>query len=601
MCNISGFVGDQSPNLYKIKLLAAMGTERGEDSMGIVFDNTCTKKIKPINYSVRNEALGYIFIQDLQLYEPAHNHCVMIHNRKKSYGGSCKDSAHPYEIEYQDEEGNNHSFFFMHNGTLTNVPQLAKHYKLKESDYKTDSELLANIIFEFGYEVFEYYEGDAACAWFWTTEPNTLYLFKGGKEINKWTPNTQQYTKSLQEERPLSYVIHNEGIYFSSLDSQLNAISSNEKIYDLEMNKVIKVKNKELEIIKNIERNEKKVESISKVKETKPYLGYLNKISYYDSHYYLNNELCHGPINVSLDGIVDGAGAETLYFCDGFWLKDEKTYNEYINDKERKYLIQDFHEDAVCCSTKNKYHKGSNIISYEIFRPKFGIFFLKLGNKGKLLNDYTLYQVMKDGLISVKQAAIEKFNEDHDTKLNNIKDCKRYYEILHSSELDWENLYENKYPNTTSINIKYKNNRANNNAYFRNNKTYNKDENLLEKYREEIDDFNKRFETEFNSRIKANSWYKARYGLAWNEEWPVDEEFINSYKTPENNEEKFNQLLFNFEENYDEELMLAEKQFQKDFKVLKKASDSIYNAYFGIDLGKDIKEKLDVLNKLKNI
>lgn len=223
-CGIFGAVAKKSKkiNLHKVKILGLYNQTRGKDSCGYFYNGTLKK-------NANAESLWSNFIEKNIIDEPNVTNNVFIgHCRQKSTGKVDKESAHPFEI---DEK-----LIIAHNGTLQNHFELCNKYNIDHKDISVDSEALGKLIVERGFDILNEYRGYAALLMHKLDDPNTLYVYHG--ESKEWVN-----AKEMQEERPLFLMETPEAIYFSSMDSALLAIRTDEKQHParLKCNKVYRI------------------------------------------------------------------------------------------------------------------------------------------------------------------------------------------------------------------------------------------------------------------------------------------------------------------------------------------------------------------------
>ena len=171
------------------------------------------------------------------------NYTVLIHTRNASQKSTKDDPecAHPFEIK--NKKGNT-VLIGMHNGVITNETEIAKKYGVKEE--KVDSKTLLSILAKAKTDdkmlkVLQDYEGAAALAWYYSDEPNTLYLWKGA---------SKQYSYgAVVEERPLFiYRVKDDTgkftdeFYFSSIRESLLAIGGDTGFAETDVDKEPSVK-----------------------------------------------------------------------------------------------------------------------------------------------------------------------------------------------------------------------------------------------------------------------------------------------------------------------------------------------------------------------
>ena len=188
--------------LQKFKILGLYNESRGKDSCG-VYINDVVKK------GTGTKKLFSAFIEYETFELSTKNRIFLGHNRQASFG-------------YQITEANQHPFLvaddllITHNGTIKETLALCTKYGVSWSDFTVDTEMLANAFYYNGTQVLENYKGAAALAYTYKSKPNALYLYHGSSATLK--------DKAPEEERPLFYMETKEGIYYSSLESALDAI-----------------------------------------------------------------------------------------------------------------------------------------------------------------------------------------------------------------------------------------------------------------------------------------------------------------------------------------------------------------------------------------
>jgi hypothetical protein len=132
-----------------------------------------------------------------------------------------------------------------HNGVINNWVSLGTKYNIEDKDINVDSKMLLTIINRNRaktLDILKEYEGAAALLWYFTPNPETLYVFRGESEQTN-TYYTQY--KTLEAERPLFYLKTNSGIFISSLSEALQAIKEkdDEDVKAFNTNKLIKITN----------------------------------------------------------------------------------------------------------------------------------------------------------------------------------------------------------------------------------------------------------------------------------------------------------------------------------------------------------------------
>lgn len=192
MCGIAGYTGS-NPDMLIIKGLGILNDSRGGDSTGIY-----------MNYEVLKGIHRDAEFSDLARGLSNHsNSPVLLHTRKSSSGTKTLDNTHPFEFNEEGKLEKGGRYVGVHNGTVYNWEKLKTNYDL---DGDMDSKVLLSAFVQKKYEALKEYSGGAVLVLYDTLE-NVFRIWKGGT-----------YGK---EERPLSYVLTEDGFYFSSLHYHL--------------------------------------------------------------------------------------------------------------------------------------------------------------------------------------------------------------------------------------------------------------------------------------------------------------------------------------------------------------------------------------------
>lgn len=238
-CGLIGFNGDpklladknvSKTVLAKLKILGLYNIERGKHSCGLFVDNTLHK-------GVDNEKLFSDFIVNTEFGLPSPGHNTIIgHTRAATHGIHSFNNAHPFLI--------NDEFVLAHNGVVRNIWELCNRYKIDHSKITVDSLALAHLINQEGFKVLNEYKGFAALLMWKLSDPKSIYVFRGE------SPTTKD--GKFERERPMYYMQSEEGVYFSSLEKSLLAISDSEgdRIKELEANIVHKFTNGKMTKVK---------------------------------------------------------------------------------------------------------------------------------------------------------------------------------------------------------------------------------------------------------------------------------------------------------------------------------------------------------------
>lgn len=214
LCGLFGFSGDpklMDKNMVKaviakVKILGLYNIDRGKHSCGIYIDGAVQK-------GVDGDKLFSDFISNNELHDPnnSKNYTIIGHTRQATHGTHIKKNTHPFVVD--------DNFVLAHNGVIRNIWELCNKNGINHSDIQVDSMGLAELINKLGFKVLNDYKGYAALLMSKANEPNSLYMYRG---ISKRTA-----TGEMEEERPLYYMQSEEGIYISSIEKSLLAISDN--------------------------------------------------------------------------------------------------------------------------------------------------------------------------------------------------------------------------------------------------------------------------------------------------------------------------------------------------------------------------------------
>lgn len=197
MCGLAGIISTEKTefNINHFNILGTLNDERGGDSCGIFIDGK-------VEYGVSDRKLFRNFTTSINY--PKSASIALLHCRKASPGYPVNlDQAQPVVIR----RGNKIEFVLMHNGTILNIGELSNKYLPEPNTLgMSDSQILAEIIYEHGYDVLEEYTGCAVLIMvdYRSLTPEVL-MFKGSSCYN------ENKTKS---ERPLVYMINEGKLYF---------------------------------------------------------------------------------------------------------------------------------------------------------------------------------------------------------------------------------------------------------------------------------------------------------------------------------------------------------------------------------------------------
>lgn len=345
MCGLAGFNGPNKPDYLKLKILGDLNKSRGKHSCGVANRNLLVK-------GADKHKLFVDLINDKVNLNKIESGTTLIHTRHATKGEINEVNAHPYKIRLKDKD----PLMFTHNGTLIELEKLGEKYNLIPDKFATDSLMLGTIIANSGIDVFADYYGAAACAFYKINEPEILYLWKGASK-------EYDYYKNIQEERPLHYVIHDEGMYYSSERDPLLYISApNPEIYAVPHNTLLTFKNGKLIHKQTFERKD------AYQKETKPFSVTTsnwdnNKSSVYGSYGHISfpdKRVQAGPYYGGLkDGFYINEGrikvAEKFEFYSGVIYPTEEN-----NLPHEIYVIK-----GVIVKNKRIYNKNKHLISQD--------------------------------------------------------------------------------------------------------------------------------------------------------------------------------------------------------------------------------------------
>lgn len=244
MCGIAGII-NKTPRAFDYSAFCVLGIandSRGGDSCGVFIDGE-------YEYGVDKEKFfsSYFLGSDF-LYNIDRASIALLHCRKASVGKISAETAQPVVIT--DEYGNV-EFVLMHNGTIHNYEELAKKY-IPEVDITgmTDSQVMAHIFYNVGYESLNEYNGGAVFAIvdYRGYNPKVM-LFKGASTRTK-------YTREVEEERPLYYCVDKikRELLFSSIGIQLCALRKELDVLPLKPNTLFEFDGKDLAVVKYYSR-----------------------------------------------------------------------------------------------------------------------------------------------------------------------------------------------------------------------------------------------------------------------------------------------------------------------------------------------------------
>lgn len=348
MCGIAGIV-NKMPRAFDYSAFCVLGIandSRGGDSCGVFIDGKYEYGVDKSKY-FSNYFLG----SDL-LYNVDRASIALVHCRKASVGTISKETAQPVIIK--DDYGNV-EYVLMHNGTIYNYQELAEKY-IPDIDITgmTDSQVMAHIFYNAGYESLNEYNGGAVFAIvdYRGYSPKVM-LFKGASKKTK-------YAKEVQEERPLYYCVDKlkRELIFSSIGIHLVALRKECDVYSLKENTLFEFNGKGLSVVKYYSRENAFQQKESSYKEgvyngsilfreSSNWDGFVS-INRGNNTYMFHDKPLHGKVYLTNYGKVESHSKKSpknyeMFFFGGVALKNSYCFRFLSNlRKESKFSDFDF-------------------------------------------------------------------------------------------------------------------------------------------------------------------------------------------------------------------------------------------------------------------
>lgn len=349
MCGLAAIISDESTefNHNHFNLLGCFNDERGGDSCGTFIDGE-------VKYGVKDDKLYRNFMYNHILPDKAS--IALLHCRKTSYGNvTGLAQAHPIVIEEDGEV----KFVVIHNGTITNAPELYNKYFKTSAIGMSDSQIMTKIFYHFGYDVLLEYTGTAAfiIVDYRKKKPEVL-IFKGNSVYNEINTSF---------ERPLYCMRIGGKMYFSSIYASLYCINNQAEILSVPDNKLLELRKNKFWIKRKYDRT-----VLTKPKTTYSSTGYNTSYVRFNesSGYYERSKLLvHGQLTLWPSGFETTlASGDVFFFFHGRLLTSKKCF-DFLTEMEKKYptLSVDYPEiiDYFCFNPVSMY--GSYFYTDEHF------------------------------------------------------------------------------------------------------------------------------------------------------------------------------------------------------------------------------------------
>lgn len=360
-CGIFGCINKHKRDKFNYAAFTTLGIAndtRGGDSCGIFIDGNT-------EYGVNTHKLFSSFYKQSPLLANTHRcHIALGHCRKASVGVIDEEHAQPVIIKENDEV----KFVVMHNGTIYNYEELAKKY-IPTIDIKnmTDSQVMAHIFYNAGYDVLKEYNGAATFIIVdYRKEEPLIYFFKGASKFT-------DASNCASEERPFYFITNHNTFIFSSIQIWLAPFAKGKTVYTITPNTLIQLIDNDITGVQSYDRS-KCIQSKSTPATSYYYKMYgatYDYTNYWKDYYQLsqntntqanvqttlvpaqsqktdtlqdsqkefvsidmenrwrdtNDKLVHGVKCLDLDGQVTyGPNTKEYYFWNGYLLKNKSCY-----------------------------------------------------------------------------------------------------------------------------------------------------------------------------------------------------------------------------------------------------------------------------------
>lgn len=259
MCGIFGIINPKKQPFNKelFNVLGILNDSRGGDSCGIFIDGS-------LEYGVDKEKYYYDFLQKSNVLKNIRFSTIALgHCRKASVGAVSGKTAQPVVIY----KNNKPDFVLIHNGTIYNYGDLAKKYIPNiDTTGMTDSQVMANIFYNAGYDCLsEYYGGSVFLIVDYRTNPAKILMFKGQSREYEYV------NAEIKEERPFYFTHMGNSFVFSSIPTYFKAFKPNSVINTITPNVLIELKDSKLYCVAEYDRS-----SVSQAGQYKFTNGYRN-------------------------------------------------------------------------------------------------------------------------------------------------------------------------------------------------------------------------------------------------------------------------------------------------------------------------------------